>query len=159
MTRRRRLWAVRTATLGAVFACNAFVDAQAPWALRKNDPPRMAEVLGAKLNARQSAMLHLALSYFTWRALVRDFYREFRAGTPLFPELPREFIQYLQERGDGRGDPPWLLELAHYEWVELALSVAPALDERLADPRSEPGRHLAERRQNVFFPRRLGLLL
>lgn len=30
------------------------------------------EVLGAKLNAKQSAMLHLALSYFTWRALVRD---------------------------------------------------------------------------------------
>lgn len=30
------------------------------------------EVLGAKLNARQRAMLHLALSYFTWRALVRD---------------------------------------------------------------------------------------
>ena len=26
------------------------------------------EVLGAKLNARQAAMLHLALSYFTWRS-------------------------------------------------------------------------------------------
>ena len=61
-----------------------------------------------------------------WHPLVRDFYREFRAGTPLFPELPREFIQYLQERGDGRGDPPWLLELAHYEWVELALDLSEA---------------------------------
>lgn len=30
------------------------------------------EVLGEKLNPKQSAMLHLALSYFTWRALVRD---------------------------------------------------------------------------------------
>lgn len=30
----------------AVFAANAYVDAQAPWALRKNDPARMAEVLG-----------------------------------------------------------------------------------------------------------------
>lgn len=30
------------------------------------------EVLGAKLNARQRAMLHLALSFFTWRTLVRD---------------------------------------------------------------------------------------
>ncbi len=30
------------------------------------------EVLGAKLNAKQRAMLHLALSYFTWRTLVRD---------------------------------------------------------------------------------------
>ncbi len=63
-----------------------------------------------------------------WHALVRDFYRDFRAGTPLFPELPREFIQYLQERGEGRGDPPWLLELAHYEWVELALDLSEASD-------------------------------
>jgi AcrR family transcriptional regulator len=30
------------------------------------------EVLGANLGARQRAMLHLALSYFTWRALVRE---------------------------------------------------------------------------------------
>ena len=30
------------------------------------------EVLGAKLNAKQRAMLHLALSFYTWRSLVRD---------------------------------------------------------------------------------------
>ena len=30
------------------------------------------EVLGAKLNARQRAMLRLALSYLTWRSLARD---------------------------------------------------------------------------------------
>jgi methionyl-tRNA synthetase len=30
----------------AVFACNAFVDAMAPWALKKTDPARMAGVLG-----------------------------------------------------------------------------------------------------------------
>jgi methionyl-tRNA synthetase len=34
------------AWMGAVFACNAYVDAQAPWALRKSDPTRMAAVLG-----------------------------------------------------------------------------------------------------------------
>ncbi|MEO8175563.1 MAG: methionine--tRNA ligase [Sphingomicrobium sp.] len=34
------------AWLKAVFACNAFVDAQAPWALRKTDPARMTAVLG-----------------------------------------------------------------------------------------------------------------
>ncbi len=61
-----------------------------------------------------------------WHTLVRDFYREFRCSTPLFPELPREFIQYLQERDDQRGDPPWLVELAHYEWVELALDLSEA---------------------------------
>ena len=34
------------AWLRAVFACNAYVDTQAPWALRKTDPDRMSAVLG-----------------------------------------------------------------------------------------------------------------
>ena len=59
-----------------------------------------------------------------WTALCREFYSEYRCRTPLFPELPREFLQYLQEhRKDRDGDPPFMLELAHYEWVELALSL------------------------------------
>ena len=33
------------AWLRAVFACNQYIDAQAPWALRKTDPARMAAVL------------------------------------------------------------------------------------------------------------------
>ena len=34
------------AWMGAVFACNAYIDAMAPWTLKKTDPQRMAEVLG-----------------------------------------------------------------------------------------------------------------
>jgi methionyl-tRNA synthetase len=39
------------AWMTAVFACNAYVDAQAPWALKKTDPTRMAEVLGTVIAA------------------------------------------------------------------------------------------------------------
>ncbi len=39
------------AWMGAVFACNAYVDAAAPWALRKTDPERMAAVLGTLVAA------------------------------------------------------------------------------------------------------------
>jgi methionyl-tRNA synthetase len=39
------------AWLKAVFACNAYVDGQAPWALRKTDPERMAAVLGTVAEA------------------------------------------------------------------------------------------------------------
>ena len=39
------------AWMGAVFACNAYVDTQAPWALRKTDPDRMAAVLGTLIAA------------------------------------------------------------------------------------------------------------
>jgi hypothetical protein len=60
----------------------------------------------------------------SWTGLVREFYVQHRAHTPLFPELPKEFLRYVQEqRADRPGDPPFLLELAHYEWVELALSL------------------------------------
>jgi hypothetical protein len=59
-----------------------------------------------------------------WKTLCRDFYRDYRCHTPLFPEIPREFLQYLQDhRQDHESDPPFMLELAHYEWVELALSL------------------------------------
>jgi methionyl-tRNA synthetase len=39
------------AWMGAVFACNAYFDAAAPWALRKTDPERMADVLGTLVAA------------------------------------------------------------------------------------------------------------
>lgn len=65
-----------------------------------------------------------------WATLVREFYAEHRCQTPLFPELAGEFLRYLRDvRGTRPADPPFLLELAHYEWVELALS----LDERELD--------------------------
>jgi methionyl-tRNA synthetase len=39
------------AWLRAVFACNQYVDGQAPWTLRKTDPERMAAVLGTLVAA------------------------------------------------------------------------------------------------------------
>lgn len=58
-----------------------------------------------------------------WNALTRDFLREHQCHTPLFPEFGREFLRYVEARQQrGEGDPPFLLELAHYEWAELALS-------------------------------------
>lgn len=59
-----------------------------------------------------------------WSALMRDYFRTHRAHTPLFPRMPLEFVQYLeQERGAVAGDYPFLAELARYEWAELALSL------------------------------------
>ncbi|MET0068250.1 MAG: putative DNA-binding domain-containing protein [Candidatus Thiodiazotropha sp.] len=60
-----------------------------------------------------------------WHDLVSGFLRDHRAQTPYFSQLPGEFLVYLEERpADPAQDPPFLLELAHYEWVELALSLA-----------------------------------
>lgn len=60
-----------------------------------------------------------------WHGLVREFFSTHHCKTPYFLEISREFLEFLQARGSGRpGDPPFLLELAHYEWVEVALSVS-----------------------------------
>jgi hypothetical protein len=74
-----------------------------------------------------------------WHATVRDFLVRHRARTPLFLEIAREFLDYLQhERDADPADPPFLLELAHYEWVELALSISEAdPDPSIADPNGD----------------------
>jgi hypothetical protein len=59
-----------------------------------------------------------------WRTLVRGFYSEHRCHTPLFTEIAREFIRWLEARRDtGAGDAPFLVELAHYEWSELCAEI------------------------------------
>lgn len=69
-------------------------------------------------------VLHHILPGAQWADLVRDFLVHHRAHSPYFLDIPREFLRYLDEqRGEQPQDPPFLRELAHYEWVELALSV------------------------------------
>jgi hypothetical protein len=71
-----------------------------------------------------------------WRALIRGFLREHDARTPVFTELARELLRYLDVRAEAGGnDPHWLRELAHYEWVELALQLS---DERPTDVPHDP---------------------
>jgi methionyl-tRNA synthetase len=48
------------AWLRAVFACNQFVDSQAPWALRKSDPERMTAVLGTLFQAVRDLTIAIA---------------------------------------------------------------------------------------------------
>lgn len=59
-----------------------------------------------------------------WQAMVRDFMIKHHSKTPLFVEIAREFIAYLENEREAESDPPFMQELAHYEWVELALTIA-----------------------------------
>jgi len=58
-----------------------------------------------------------------WHAMIRDYFKRHQARTPLFPRMPQEFLQYLENEHNGEDDPPFLLELAHYEWAEIAVSI------------------------------------
>jgi hypothetical protein len=66
-----------------------------------------------------------------WHVMVRDFFSQHLSKTPLFLEIPREFLVWLEnERDKNADDLPFLHELAHYEWVELALSTSEESCER-----------------------------
>lgn len=62
-----------------------------------------------------------------WESIVRDYLHRHKATSPFFLEIPQEFMEFLSStraNAEDHGDPPWLLEMCHYEWVELALDVA-----------------------------------
>ncbi len=59
-----------------------------------------------------------------WYALAQDFFAHHSSASPYFSEIPEEFLAYLQNERVGMDDFPFLLELAHYEWVEMAVAIA-----------------------------------
>ena len=101
------------AWIGAVFACNQYIDAQAPWALRKTDPERMHAVLGTLVRAirdlaltiwpvipasadRLLALLgqddrsHAALDRQDWYEAQREAGFKIAPPSPIFPRLVLE---------------------------------------------------------------------
>ena len=54
-----------------------------------------------------------------WQSLIRRFFREWRATSPYFYDIPKEFLAYLRSSDALADFPEWYFELAHYEWIEL----------------------------------------
>ena len=79
-------------------------------------------------------VLRKLLDDSSWRSLVQDFFSTHQCETPHFSEIPEEFLYYLEHERDKSNDFPFILELAHYEWVEMALATTkdkspkPAID-------------------------------
>ncbi|MDX1345907.1 MAG: putative DNA-binding domain-containing protein [Sedimenticolaceae bacterium] len=77
-----------------------------------------------------------------WHGIVRDFMVKHRCETPHFPEIAQEFLAYLSESREAEADDyPFMLELAHYEWVELALGIS---DEDAELPPHDPNGNLLD---------------
>ena len=89
----------------------------------------------ASLLAGNFPVIRKVLGEDGWTSLVRAFYRDHRCQTPLFPEVPREFLRYLETTPGIT--PAFLPELAHYEWVELALQIHEARAPVITDPRDD----------------------
>lgn len=104
--------------LQAVFACNQYVDAQAPWALKKTDPERMKTVL--------------ATLYFCIRDL----------AIVIAPIIPASAANLLGQLGvgeeaqsyDALSDPDWYQTLASSDFI---LSAPKPVFPRLEMPHNE----------------------
>ena len=60
-----------------------------------------------------------------WTIMIRDFVHRHQSHSPYFLDIGAEFLHYLEsERISQPQDPVFMLQLAHYEWVELALDVS-----------------------------------
>ncbi len=83
-------------------------------------------------------VLRQVLGTRRWARLVRAFFSTHRSHTPYFRQIPDEFVQFLQDTWTPPADyPPYLLALAHYEWIELVLSVSNRRTDRAVDPTVE----------------------
>uniref|UniRef100_A0A486XQJ1 Uncharacterized protein n=1 Tax=Rheinheimera sp. BAL341 TaxID=1708203 RepID=A0A486XQJ1_9GAMM len=58
-----------------------------------------------------------------WQGLVRQFFIQYQCSSPYFLHIAEHFLHYLQQDYQLQpNDPPFMLELAHYEWAELYLA-------------------------------------
>lgn len=59
-----------------------------------------------------------------WLALINQFFSKHDCQTPIFNEISEEFLYFLQNVYQPKdSDPAFLLELAHYEWIELYVAL------------------------------------
>ncbi len=81
--------------------------------------------------SRNFPVLRSLFNHDAWHRLVRDFFSRHPCKTALFTQIGLEFVEYLQqERTNQPGDWPFMPELAHYEYVELAVQISNA-DEQI----------------------------
>lgn len=66
-------------------------------------------------------VINSILSQAQWARMVRSFFIAHQSSTPYFPEIAGEFVDYLANAQLSADYPDFLVELAHYEWVELAV--------------------------------------
>ncbi len=71
-----------------------------------------------------------------WKQLVRGFVKSYPAQSPIFREIPQQFLQFLNTQTTQLAFlalPKFLNQLAHYEWVELAVSSMEATQVNLSE--------------------------
>lgn len=93
-------------------------------------PKRRSEIYEGLLFSNISGFINncfpVAKSLHTekdWEVLIRAFFKDWRCTTPIFSQIPFEFVRFVSETLVADTQPPWLSELLHYEWVELEVDL------------------------------------
>lgn len=60
------------------------------------------------------------LSEQEWDSIIRKFVANHHASSPIFRDIPHELVKFLDTDAE---TPDYIKQLAHYEWVELAISM------------------------------------
>lgn len=64
-------------------------------------------------------VLHSLYRADAWLALQQRFFAGYACQSPYFLHIAEQFVSFLQDYELTKQDPPFLAELAHYEWAEL----------------------------------------
>ncbi|ALU42328.1 HvfC family RiPP maturation protein [Pseudoalteromonas rubra] len=90
-----------------------------------------------------------------WLTLVRAFFSQHDCLSPYFLDISREFLGFLQEGYTSTpADPPFMLELAHYEWTELEVAIVQEAEAELPIPlplSEQSGLYLAQAARSVSY--------
>ncbi len=83
-----------------------------------------AKLLHSKINGSLRTcfpILRELLGETQWHTLVQDFIKVHCCQSPLYREIPDEFVDYLMHETPQIELPEFIIDLAHYEWMELIL--------------------------------------
>ncbi|MFU8787764.1 MAG: DUF2063 domain-containing protein [Methylobacter sp.] len=69
---------------------------------------------------------HAILGEKAWQQLLKSFIARHRCLSPYYRQIPDEFIRYLQAEWVNHTGLPYLLEFAHFEWIDLILAITDA---------------------------------
>lgn len=85
------------------------------------------EIVFNNLFASVSACFPVAQSVIgkrVWLKLTRSFLRDYAANSPIFRQIPEEFLNFIANASPEIKQllPPYFTDLCHYEWVELLVA-------------------------------------
>ncbi|WP_119343743.1 HvfC family RiPP maturation protein [Facilibium subflavum] len=72
------------------------------------------------------------LSQPQWHDLIKSFLAKYPAKSPFFCELSKQFVEYITGVENSMLAYPFLQELIHYEWLELAVEISQNVQQKTA---------------------------